>query len=74
MSKAIAAQVGLDMRRFEDCLRSGGKSEVIDDDIQSGIARGITGTPTFLINGRVIVGAQPVETFQRAIDRQLAAE
>ena len=69
-----AAQVGLDMGRFEECLRSGDKSEVIDDDIQSGIARGITGTPTFLINGRVIVGAQPVETFQREIDRQRAAE
>ncbi|UCF20024.1 MAG: thioredoxin domain-containing protein [Gemmatimonadota bacterium] len=69
-----AAQTGLDSNRFQTCLESGTKSEVVDEDIQAGIARGIMGTPTFLINGRIIVGAQPVEMFQREIERELAAE
>ncbi|MEE8192801.1 MAG: thioredoxin domain-containing protein [Gemmatimonadales bacterium] len=69
-----AAQVRLDTRRFEACLESGEKSGVVDDDVQAGIARGIMGTPTFLVNGRILVGAQPLEEFQRQIDRELAAE
>ncbi len=68
------AQVGLDMRRFETCLESGEKAGVVDDDVQAGIARGLMGTPSFLVNGRVIVGAQPFEIFQRLIERELAAE
>jgi len=66
-----AAQAGLDTRQFENCLTSGRKSDVVDDDIQAGIARGIMGTPTFLVNNRILVGAQPLEMFQREIDRQL---
>jgi protein-disulfide isomerase len=69
-----AAQVGLDTRHFENCLTSGRKSAVVDDDIQAGIARGIMGTPTFLVNNRMLVGAQPLEMFQREIDRLLTAQ
>jgi protein-disulfide isomerase len=32
---------------------------------------GITGTPTFLVNGRRLVGAHPVETFRTVIDEAL---
>ncbi len=68
-----AAQVGLDIRKFENCLQSGRKAGVVDDDVQAGMARGIMGTPSFLVNGRILVGAQPLEVFQRQIDRELAA-
>jgi protein-disulfide isomerase len=69
-----ASRVGLNSRWFERCLESGAKANVVDDDIQAGIARGLTGTPTFLVNGRVLVGAQPTEMFQRQIERALAGE
>jgi protein-disulfide isomerase len=32
----------------------------------------VNGTPTFFVNGRRIVGAQPIDVFKRAIDRALA--
>jgi predicted DsbA family dithiol-disulfide isomerase len=32
---------------------------------------GITGTPGFLINGRVLTGAQPIEEFEAIIDQEL---
>ncbi len=67
-----AAQVGLDIRKFENCLQSGRKADVVDDDVQAGMARGLVGTPSFLVNGRILVGAQPLEVFQRQIDRELA--
>jgi protein-disulfide isomerase len=34
---------------------------------------GIRSTPTFFINGRPVVGAQPIETFRAAIDDALGA-
>ena len=66
-----AAQVGLNTRVFEDCLQSGVKSAIVDEDVQAGIARGLQGTPSFMVNGALIVGAQPIEVFQRYIDREL---
>lgn len=67
----FAEQLGLDTHHFEGCLQDGRKSDIVDDDMQAGIARGIQGTPSFLINGRLLVGAQPTEVFQRYIDREL---
>ena len=32
----------------------------------------MTGTPTFFINGRKIVGAQPIDVFQQTIDQEIA--
>ena len=69
-----AAQVGLNTEVFEACLQSGVKSAIVDDDVQAGISRGLQGTPSFMVNGALIVGAQPVEVFQRYIDRELAGD
>jgi len=66
-----AAQVGLKLEQFSECLESGVKSDVVDDDVQVGLARGLMGTPSFLVNGRVLVGAQPTEVFERYIEREL---
>jgi protein-disulfide isomerase len=68
-----AAMMRLNTDVFRDCLQSGVKSDIVDDDMQAGIARGLPGTPAFLINGRVLYGAQPTEVFQRTIERELAA-
>ncbi len=69
-----AAQVGLNTEVFEACLESGAKSTVVDDDVQAGIARGLQGTPSFMVNGSLIVGAQPAEVFHRYIDRELSGD
>jgi protein-disulfide isomerase len=67
-----AAMMRLNTDVFRDCLQSGVKSDIVDDDMQAGIARGLPGTPAFLINGRVLYGAQPTEVFQRTIERELS--
>jgi protein-disulfide isomerase len=69
-----AIQLDLDVDRFQTCLDSGEKAQVVDDDIQAGIERGIMGTPGFLINGYMLIGAQPFEVFQRHIERALRGE
>ena len=68
-----AAMLRLNTDVFQACLQSGVKSGIVDDDMQAGIARGLPGTPAFLINGRILYGAQPTEVFQRTIERELSA-
>ncbi|MEN8145614.1 MAG: thioredoxin domain-containing protein, partial [Gemmatimonadota bacterium] len=68
--KEYAAQLGLDRPRFEACLDSGEKADLVQADFQEGIANGVRGTPTFFVNGRSLVGAQPLEVFERIINRE----
>ena len=69
--KRFAEQLQLDRKRFTACLDSDKYAAAVQADVQEGIRLGITGTPTFFINGRLLVGALPLETFQRVIDREL---
>ncbi len=70
--KAFAKNLGLDAAKFNDCL--GGKySGKVSQDQADGTAAGIKATPSFLINGKLVEGAQPFATFQQEIDAALAA-
>ena len=65
----LAGEAGLDVKRFEADLADPDRySEVVADDFREGQQRGISGTPTFVINGRVIAGLQPLEVYQEAIE------
>ena len=68
---AYAVELGIDRARFERCLDDRLFAAAIDDDIVQGRALGVSGTPTFLINGRPLVGAHPVENFRSVIDDTL---
>ena len=70
--KAIAAEAGLDVETFERCLAAGTYRSAVQKDLDEGTRLGVLGTPTFFINGRVISGAQPLESFARIIDEELA--
>ncbi|MCG2686176.1 DsbA family protein, partial [Candidatus Parcubacteria bacterium] len=71
--EGYAADLGLDVVEFSDCLASGEYTEEVEQDFADGQAAGVQGTPSFFINGRLLVGAQPFEAFQRIIDEELAA-
>ena len=70
--KNIALQTGMDLDRFAVCLASGKYAQAIQSDIDEGTKAGVTGTPAFFINGRLISGAQPLEQFVRVVDEELA--
>jgi protein-disulfide isomerase len=71
---ALAKELGLQLNVFDSCLNSGRFREEITKDLQDGLKLGIASTPTFFINGRPLVGAQPLSTFQALIDRVLQEE
>jgi protein-disulfide isomerase len=66
-----AQELGLDMGKFKAALDSNKYDEYIVQDSTQGAQLGATGTPTFFINGRQIVGAKPPEVFRRVIDEEL---
>lgn len=71
---AFAKEVGLDVAVFDRCLASGKYKTAVQKDLEQGQQLGITGTPAFFINGRLVVGAQPLEAFARIIDEEIAAD
>lgn len=66
-----AAEIGLDGGAFGECQASGRYDAAIQADLQAGQAAGVSGTPSFVINGELIVGAQPAAVFQAGLDRLL---
>lgn len=71
---ALAEEAGLDAERFESDLTSGKYERAISQDLQEGQRLGISGTPTFFINDRMLVGTQPIEAFEVAIEEALQEE
>jgi len=70
--KGLAKEVGLEMARFENCFDSGKYQAIVKKDIEEGNRLGVTGTPAFFINGRLVSGAQPFDAFARVIDDELS--
>jgi protein-disulfide isomerase len=69
--KRFAERLKLDPKGFGRCLDSGKYQAAVQSDIEDGIRLGITGTPTYFINGRVLVGAAPPENFRKIVDAEL---
>jgi protein-disulfide isomerase len=66
-----AQEIGLDMGKFKAALDSGKFRAAIEADSAKGNEVGANGTPTFFINGREFVGAQPFESFKNMIDEEI---
>jgi protein-disulfide isomerase len=70
--KATAKTLGLDTAKFNACFDKNQYGDAIQKDLEEGHKLNVNGTPTFFIDGREIVGAQPPENFVSIIDQELA--
>jgi protein-disulfide isomerase len=70
--KTVAQQVALDMASFDACFSSGKYQAAVQKDVDQGKRLSVTGTPTFFVNGRPLIGAQPLDAFARVIDDEVA--
>jgi protein-disulfide isomerase len=66
-----AKALGLEVAAFQTCLESGKYKEKIERNHADGVKAGVSGTPAFFINGRLLSGAQPLEAFKTVIDEEL---
>lgn len=69
--KERAKKLGLDTGKFDQCLDGGAMAKRVGDEQKEGAALGVSGTPSFLINGILVVGAQPQSSFESIIDAEL---
>ncbi len=66
-----AADLRIPTDQFTQCLDSGSFRAKVNADLKEGRKLGVSATPTFIINGQVVVGARPYEHFKAAIERAL---
>lgn len=69
--KQFASELGLDTIKFNSCIESKKYLPEVLDDYFKGASNGVSGTPTFFINGEKLVGAQPFANFEQKIDEIL---
>jgi protein-disulfide isomerase len=66
-----AGELELDVPRFEQCVADRTHSEAVESDLELGKGLGVSGTPAFFVNGIMLSGSRPVETFAEMIDAEL---
>jgi NhaA family Na+:H+ antiporter len=68
---AYAGELGLDVPRYTNELKSGVHRERVQQDFMSGVRSGVNGTPTFFINGVRYDGAWDLDSLLEAIEKPL---
>lgn len=68
----IAGTLGMDTNKFHQCLSTNEFDKNQAADLAEGQSIGVSGTPTFYINGVQLVGAQPYSAIKTVIDQELA--
>ncbi len=71
---AYAEQLEMDPEQLLACIEEGTFAAEIEADARYAASLGVTGTPTFFINGIPLVGAQPIEAFIQIIDAELVLQ
>jgi protein-disulfide isomerase len=69
--KDMAKGLGVDANKFNTCLDGGTMADKVKAQITEGQGFGVSGTPSFLINGILVVGALPQADFEAVIDAEL---
>lgn len=72
---SVARVAGVDVAAMRQCIERGTMRALIQADADRAQESGVQATPSFIIGGDILVrGAQPIETFRRAIEQKLAAQ
>jgi protein-disulfide isomerase len=71
--ESAATKVGLDLVAFRRALEDERHLARVKRDQALVVGLGATGTPTFFVNGRKLVGAQPYDAFDKLVAEELAA-
>jgi protein-disulfide isomerase len=69
--KGYAKELGLKSEVFDQCLDSGKQLKKVEEETAFAALLGARGTPAFLLNRQLVVGAQPFEVFESLIEEEL---
>jgi protein-disulfide isomerase len=59
---------GGEKQQFSNCLQETKYANQVDEDLRASEDDGASGTPTFIVAGQKIVGAQPISTFRTLLE------
>ena len=68
---SYAGEIGLEVERFEKELEDHAHASAVREQLRSGLASGVRGTPTFFVNGRMHAGSFRMEDLETAIREAL---
>ncbi|MEM6994842.1 MAG: sigma-70 family RNA polymerase sigma factor [Myxococcota bacterium] len=71
--KSFASELGIDVAQFERDYQSDETAAAVEEQKKTCMGNGGRGTPSFFINGDILVGAQPYAKFKAIIDDELAS-
>lgn len=71
--KAYAGELGLDTIKFNNCLDSSQNSPKVEQSMNEGYRYGFNGAPSFVVNGKKLIGPPSFEMLQSLIDPILAS-
>ena len=66
-----AKDIGLDMTKFKKDMDDPALKQQVEADQKIANSVGASGTPTFFVNGRILVGAQGFDKFQEIINEEI---
>jgi protein-disulfide isomerase len=69
---AYAEHLGMDVKEFEACMKNNTYNKEIQEDFVESQQANITSTPSFLVNGNLLIGNRPLEEFESLIQSELA--
>lgn len=69
--KTMAKDLGVDSKKFNTCLDNGTYADKVKAESAEGSKNGVSGTPSFFINGILVVGSLPQADFEAVIDAEL---
>ena len=67
-----ASEIGLEMQVFRQCVQNRETQQIVAADAAAAESLRISGTPSFLVNGIPMHGAQSLEVFSQVIDAEIA--
>ena len=68
----FAKDSGVDSKKFSDCITAKKFASAVQKDLEYGEKIGVKSTPTFFVNGQIVNGALPVDSFSEIIDDELS--
>jgi protein-disulfide isomerase len=71
--KEHARVISLDVDRFDTCLDSGSQAAAVKKDLEEAKSLGLTGTPSFFVNGHFFSGVVDYATLRDMVNQQLNA-
>lgn len=68
----LARGLGIDMKKYNECVKSEQAKRRVASDMEEGSSIGVSGTPTFVVDGFVISGGANIKAIRNAVDYRLS--